>query len=528
MNAVLRGAVTHMDASTRGRRVICAGSVHAEARVLDLDTNTCIHTLEHTEEVGKVLDGVVISPCGTYAVTRFQNGDIPDYLKPWRLLKEDKIWDLASGECVFSLASSRFVVFSPIDDKVVFFQCRSYSTYDWSIVAYDLVVFLTDGTHKGESYCIGLPEGNVIGDPLITGSGKYLCALMQLKEKSSTGTKSSAVLKKRTSVLSGTDNPALVLVVYSFEKMWRGLKYLELSDIWNCFNEDDRFMDLRLFHEDTVLITYGKRSGFYQHREDGILDRSKLLHKGAFQYDVLRDNIAQRYDNLLSPNSRVDQLIQSQACSFIMDGSGQVFNTVDNEHTNTIDLKCVAQIQPVFVLDGTYLAMLKESRRELIIVRSNDGVQKARVFIHGIALHIKKARDDRTLVIGCQDGRIMTFTVILETSDAIVEIVNLLPSRVVSHAVPQIIMNGDMDTNHGESNANFMKRLSQGIAPSLKQDIRNIQTTQNMQKRLSTITRAEIAEQKRKTSTFKAVGEAVALTQELKKVTTSSAACSIQ
>ena len=55
-----------------------------------------------------------------------------------------------------------------------------------------------------------------------------------------------------------------------------------IDDSIRPFNEDDRFMDLRLFHEDTVLITYGKRSGFYQHREDGILDRSKLLHKGAF------------------------------------------------------------------------------------------------------------------------------------------------------------------------------------------------------------------------------------------------------
>ena len=74
-DALIEGDVTHMSTSQYGQRVVACGSVHAEARVLDLSTNTCLQTLEHTAEVGLTLDDVIMSPRGQYVVTQMAYSD---------------------------------------------------------------------------------------------------------------------------------------------------------------------------------------------------------------------------------------------------------------------------------------------------------------------------------------------------------------------------------------------------------------------------------------------------------------------
>ena len=48
-----------------------------------------------------------------------------------------------------------------------------------------------------------------------------------------------------------------------------------------------------------------------------------------------------------------------------------------------------------FILDGQYIAMISKSGRELLLVRSCDGVQKGRIYIHGKAGILAVASDDR-------------------------------------------------------------------------------------------------------------------------------------
>lgn len=173
------------------------------------------------------------------------------------------------------------------------------------------------------------------------------------------------------------------------------------------------------------------------------------------------------------------------------------------------------------------------------------------MFVHGVADHIQAARDDRTVLIGCRDGRVMVFSVLLELTDHMQELVNLLPSRTLTPAnqVPaqqSPVSNGVALSNVKTPVAEPRRKIGTHIAPvqtcevtesngleltgtalKLSTDIKQIQNTHNMQKRLSTITRAMITKEKRKHSTFKSVGHAVLLTQELNKVRQSQA-CILQ
>ena len=497
--------------------MICCGKEHAEGRILNLKNNECEWTLEHTEEIGRQLDDVIMSPCGKYAITQLENNDIPDFLEPWTQLKEDKLWDLSTGKLMQTVTSSRCLIFSPNDDKVCFFICKNYSTYDWGIISYDLLITCLTGEQAGNTYLIGLPDGDLVGKPVVTESGIYLAFLLQSRLENNYTTK---------------------LIVYSFEKLWRGLKILDLMNLWNGFIDTDQFLDLQLFNQDTVLVTYGHKLKHFSHLPNGVLDRNRHIDKASFLYDFKNDNVISRLDKFLLPSTVMDKIVLSSKRSYILDHSGHFISTIDNEVVSKLDLTDILPNCICLVLDGRYVAMLLSNRRDLVIVRGCDGVRKARIFLHGVADHLQVAQNDHTLLVGCRDGRVMSFSVILETADPMQEIINLLPSRnepqqheVVSdsrvHTTHDKVITNGMAETAANGHANLNGFSLSGKAVTLRADIRNIQNTHNMQKRLSTITRAHITEQKRKISSFKAVGHAVLLTREFNRVKTSQS-CVVQ
>ena len=139
-----------------------------------------------------------------------------------------------------------------------------------------------------------------------------------------------------------------------------------------------------------------------------------------------------------------------------------------------------------FILDGQYIAMISKSCRELLLVRSCDGVQKGRIYIHGKANILAVASDDRTVLVGCSNGRMMSFTVVLDTPDPVHDVVRKLPSR--AHCPAQ----------------------KTGV---LQSDIHKLNTKLAELKHLSADTQFQHSERQKHVPTFKSVGTAVMLTQ---------------
>lgn len=155
------------------------------------------------------------------------------------------------------------------------------------------------------------------------------------------------------------------------------------------------------------------------------------------------------------------------------------------------------------LLDGKYAAILSANRRELFLHRTNDGARKARVFIHGTALHMEVCQDDRTLVLGCKDGRMAVFTVVLDPADHVKDVIQKLPSRTATYMNPK-------------------------VNSILVRDISNVQKSDGELKTIAVLTRRDIMEKRRRANSLKAMGTAVMLTREYNKIQTSNAACCLQ
>ena len=138
------------------------------------------------------------------------------------------------------------------------------------------------------------------------------------------------------------------------------------------------------------------------------------------------------------------------------------------------------------LLDGQYIVMISSSSREIILIRSCDGVQKGRIFVHGKAQVLAVASDDRTILIGCSNGRMMSFTVVLDTPDPVYDVIRKLPSR----------------GNPGR-----------GVSTVLQSDVHKLNTTLSELKQLSAETQFEHLEKQKHIPAYRAVGTAVMLTQ---------------
>ncbi len=153
-----------------------------------------------------------------------------------------------------------------------------------------------------------------------------------------------------------------------------------------------------------------------------------------------------------------------------------------------------------FLLDGRYIAMITQNRRQIAVFRTNDGYQKAKIYVHGCAYQLCVASDDRTLLIGCNDGRVMTFTLVLESADPVHDIVKKLPSRILKCW-------------------EYGKNL-------IESDVCALNPTFPELKQLSNATQIAYQERKKRSPSFKSVGTAVMLTQQNNARRTSQA-CTI-
>lgn len=498
-NAVLRGRVMTMAASAKGYHVICAGAGVAEAVVVDVLSGKTEQILHHTDEVGIRIESVLISPSGRIAATRVQNSDVPDYLKPWPLLKEDKLWHMNTGKVIRGVSNNRYIIFSSDDSRVVLLPCRSYSTFDWSITSYDILVI--DPSGQTEEYILALPEGDVVGQPILVGCGSFLVFILQKynrDEVSSLGSIPSAASSKSSSVTS-----SLYLCVYSFEKVWKGVKYVAISSLWNNAQENDNFIDVRDIDDDNVLLIYGQGTTSFSYKVDGSLDRSRPIPKGAFVYSVRKGNVLHHMMKFMNPESDLSSTWLSSHGSILVDNKYNVFDASSGMLIHRMKLQDSAGQNSVrLLLDGKYLAVLSANRRMLYIHRTRDSTTKAKIFIHGTALHMETCHNDRTLVIGCTDGRTAMFTLVLDEGDHVKDVVQKLPSRTAHYEDPR-------------------------QNPILDKDVNQVQISDGELKCMSVLTRKDIMAKRQRRSSFKAMGAAVMLTREYNKVQTSKA-CSIQ
>lgn len=100
------------------------------------------------------------------------------------------------------------------------------------------------------------------------------------------------------------------------------------------------------------------------------------------------------------------------------EGSGQ--------HPIQLDLEVASIVDMVFVLDGQYLVAIVNDGEELELVETGNGKRMWRLEVHSKARVIRTCFDDRTVAVGCEDGRVVAFVVIADSTEFAFE---SIPSR---------------------------------------------------------------------------------------------------
>ena len=451
--------------------------------------NTLVHSLEGT------LTNVRISPTGRFAITSMEDTELQPHTKPWAMLNEDKLWMVDHGRMLRCLFSNRAVTFSPTDDKVVFFPCRHYDITDWKQNKFNMNVI---NFGNDEDYVIELPAGDFVGEAVMTKTGEFLAMLLQIEPPADEVDKKSKIR----------------LLLYSFEKYWNGIKYMKPQTVWTGFNENDNFLDVTKFNEDKVLLTYGKGFKIISHSQAGILDRSFPVAKGALVYDIRADCVLKRFDTWLSPQSDLSLSQGSRNHAIFMDQNYQVFNGASGNQISIIDKINCKKGSAKLILDGQFVATISKSSKEIHIYRTSDGIRKARFFVHGLASHLEVGETDNSILVACNDGRVLLYTCVLGQADHMKAIISTLPSRNITGSDHNVL-------KHPRS----IPR-AQSAAAVLPKDVRGIRKTLNEHRQLSAVTRQRHSVQITKPPAYRTIGEAALVTKEMNMIR--SEACCIQ
>ena len=471
IDAVVKGAVVSLDVTTDAARFICTGRHLAEARIVNLATGECEQVLEHSAAVGARLNRVKLSPHGALAVTSMTSPG------PWQLLREDKLWHVETGRLLKTVPLCRYLVLGPRDVNVVFFQCHYCNVDDWSANAYNYLCMDVD---SGDTHRLEVPDGDVISEPFFTSTGGYLVFLQQERFGDNVPHETQ----------QGEAEYEVRLCVHSLGRQWRGTHAIALHELWSGADDDDILVDARAFSDDSIIVIYGSGVRHFPYGADGIVDRS-IAESGALIYDVRKDSVLKRFDGFPSPDTAVERVAFSRQRSFALDSANRLYEIITGRLITVLDFSDVISPDTVqLIVDGRYVAALSANRRELLVFRSSDGYRKARLFVHAVATCIRVGADDRTLLIGCDDGRVMVFTVVLGVANHVHDIVRHLASR--------------------------QRHLRAAPAQSqlLSCDVRKIGTTVNEHRQMTALSTQRLTRSRLKPPSFKAVAAAVLVTRQ--------------
>lgn len=491
-NNIFPGNVFGVEMSTVSGKIVAFEGRVPEAKVLSLRNGKVTDILQHSHNTDDKVRNVVLSPNGRFAVTRGQRAeDMTEGSTVWRVLREDVVWDLEASRRTHYSGNNRYVSFTKDSEHAVFISLVNYSRYDWSDNTYSLSVVQAE---TGIARTVPFPPCTEFVSPpciVLSGSANYFTAIVQLCKK----TLDPNTKKERSR------HYEVQLMMQDISESGDEVTLLKIQNIVEDIEEDCQFLDVKTNSKNNLVLLYAKGVDQYVFDMEKGLIRPSYVHKGLVLYDFKNSTILKHIPEFLLPSSDINSLVISRNQLVIMDQNRNVFSVVNPRSSTPID-KQFGIGTPRFVLDGRFIVGLTPNFREVIVVRACDGVVKGHMFVHGCATCVSVGADDRTVVVGCEDGRVLILTVILELCDPVREVIELFPSR-------QLKPEKEPDS-----------------ARLIKKDIRHMMCRTPDHARLSARLQTSALEDNRRPPSHKVISAAVTMTQQMKR--SRSEVCSIQ
>ncbi|XP_012940861.1 uncharacterized protein LOC101863359 [Aplysia californica] len=504
-NEIMRGAIHSLAVSCASQTVLCHDAKHPEVKVVDLATGKAVGALMQAKEVHRVSQ-VQFCLKGIFAVTRnipLENDD-PDPIiryhddeeteKPvikWEALTDDVLWHVESKKAVFKAQHSRFVVCNLHETAMGFITCSFHSAYDWtnnlySFVMWEPTTIFLSGDIKGQEMKVDIPDmSEFLGPPVLhTDERNDIHTLL-------------AVLQRCTKKFVGrnTESARVYDNVLFIQRLGKDKKYesqmLKIQDLLKFPNPKDRMAQIKIVSGNLALICYVKDVDHFMFDDKLGLRMPTNVEKGFILLNPIKNFVVKHTVCSLSPTSDLSISLLSSSSSVWVDNNLCVYNLPTNRRISQIEAD-VDFDSARLALDGRYLVGLCQQRRSLSVYRTEDGKRLARLFIHGTAACLEVGEDGRTVVAGCNDGRVLILSLVLECSDPYKEIIQKIPSRLVQQKkiVDRVVLL-ENDVADVESKKPELIRLAEKIRTDVKVAVRR-------QASFKTISKALISQQRAK------------------------------
>ncbi|KAK2170267.1 hypothetical protein LSH36_3g00045 [Paralvinella palmiformis] len=387
----------------RGFKFICISSDASKAIVYNCITNTVEQVLRHG--LGAQILSVSVSPDDHFAITVSQNTDKPAFVdEAWCMVRETKLWNLHTGQCIYAITNNTYTVFSPSNSCVVFCPCLEYDLSQPTLKVFNLVIASVGETVASTRF-VELSEGVLLEPPIFVAKGQLLCFVM----------------------CDGSNKTHLCL--HSMEDKWTGIRFVDVEDILNTGGSfRSEIISLKNVQDDQLLVVIGQEIDRLEFDERGCLDLSKPMLKCAVIYDV-HSGTKQVIGEFLMPAVRLDLAAYDPEAA-LFSSNGDIWCSKTGQRWKTLTLfSNLNEGQCCFLMGRRYLAVVADSRSSIIVYRTSDMAIQTKIQIHGQVKRLSTAINEYTLAVTCHDSRICLFTLTLTECDAMTDVISKLPSR---------------------------------------------------------------------------------------------------
>lgn len=216
---------------------------------------------------------------------------------------------------------------------------------------------------------------------------------------------------------------------------------LRVHNVAAGIDEGDEFLDVIPVSDNNVLAVYAKDVEMYEFVTDKGIIPPKCVRKGAILFDVETQTALKHIPFFLNEKSSVEGLQISSQSSYIVDSDLRMFDYDNSKFHCQIQSCQFYSRNAKLALNGRYIIGISANQRDIVVVRTSDDKNIGSMFVHGKATCLEVADDDRTVVVGCEDGRVMVLSLILELADPLREYIENMPSRKEEIAEDNLIIN---------------------------------------------------------------------------------------
>ena len=366
-----------------------------EIGVLDMGTGHLLDLYTHESHV----ENFTITPDGSYLFVSCTS----------RLSKPaNKIWHVDTRQIVYEFGNVPAHCMALKNENALVSVCQEEKKFN---APYKVSLFHFNDGHF-EEFHLQQTVKYVLSEPFVTPEDKYLVIL----------TADGYNDKKAQHV-----NPTICAIAMK--------STMEI----NCFSANDlrhivhmrRILHIRPYNSYTVIALYTNETD----PSDGDKRLEGYKHCYGFMiFDICSGVVCQVIDNFVAPTTPLSDIIFTKDVSLCIDNQSNVFDMANGYYVKNIQPGKENVPPRCLALRGS-VALYFENEL-LYAVRVADGKAIGNVNVHGTITCINVCHDERTVVVGCEDGSLVSYVLIDALLEDHIKLIASIPSRQGQQAKP--------------------------------------------------------------------------------------------